>query len=157
MSERFKIFLEQLKSGETEKVDITHSSDFLGINEENLHFEGPVHVTGEIYLADEELILHLNIFAKAVIPCLICNEPVKVEIEQLGFYHAEPITEIRTGAFSFQEVLREAILLEVPSFAECGGNCPQRKQVDKYLKKPQAPNDQGYQPFADINLDQFKP
>lgn len=157
MSEKFKIFLEQLKSGETEKVDIACSSDFLDVNEENLHFEDLVNVTGEIYLADEELILHLNISAKAVIPCVICNEPVKVEIEIVGFYHVEPIAEIRTGSFSFQDVLREAVLLEVPQFAECGGNCPQRKQVDKFLKKPQAPNDQGYQPFADINLDQFKP
>lgn len=157
MDEKFKIYLEQLKSGGTEKIDITCSSDFLGVNEENLYFEDPVQVTGEIYLADEELILHLDAFAKAIIPCSICNEPVKVELEVIGFYHAEPVAEIKRGSFNFQEVLREAILLEVPQFAECKGNCPQRKQVDKYLKKPKAPNDQGYQPFADINLDQFKP
>lgn len=157
MDERFKIFLEQLKSGDTEKIDITCSSDFLAVNEDDLRFEGPVHVTGDVYLADEELILHLDVSAKAIIPCSICNEPVKVEVEVIGFYHAEPIAELKTGSFNFQEVLREAILLEVPQFAECGGNCPQRKQVDKYLKQPKAQDGQGYQPFADINLDEFKP
>jgi uncharacterized metal-binding protein YceD (DUF177 family) len=157
MDEKFKIFLEQLKSGRTERIDIACDSAFLGVKEEDLHFEGPVQVTGEAYLADDELILHFDARAKAIIPCSICNEPVEVEAGVNGFYHAEPVAEIKTGSFNYQEILREAILLEVPQFVECEGSCPQRKQVDKYLKKPKTHDDQGYQPFADINLDQFKP
>lgn len=157
MDERFKIFLEQLKSGDVEKIGFTCDSAFLDVKEENLHFDGPVEITGEAYLADEELILHLGGSVKAVIPCSICNEPVETEVKVAGFYHAEPIAENKTGFFNFQEIFREMILLEVPQFVECGGKCPQRKQIDKFLKKAKPSEGEGYQPFADINLDQFKP
>ncbi len=157
MDERFKIFLEQLKSGGTERIDIACSPDFLGVNEENLHYEGSVRVKGEVYLADEELILHFDASAQAIIPCSICNEPVEVKTEVLNYYHAESTAEIKTGFFNFQALLREAILLEAPQFAECEGGCPQRRQLDKFLKKPKASGGDGYQPFADVNLDQFKP
>lgn len=158
MDEKFEIFLEQLRGGGSEKIDVTCASDFLDVNEDDLRFEPPVKVTGEAYMADEELILHLDAVAHAVKPCSICNEPVKVSVEVRNFYHAQPLAEIKGGCFNYQEILREAILLEVPSFAECQqGNCPQRQQIAKYLKQPKPSEGEGYQPFADINFDQFKP
>lgn len=156
MDERFKIFLEQLKGGATEKLEITCSPDFLEVKEPDLHFNDPVTVQGTAYLADEELILHIDCFVSAMIPCSICNAPVRVEMSIVNYYHVEPIAEVKLGYFNFKEVLREMILLEIPRFAECEGGCPQRKQLDKYLKKSKISDDQGYQPFADINLDQFK-
>lgn len=158
MDEYFKIFFEQLRDGNTEKIDITCDPAFLEVKDEALSFKQPVKIQGEAYLADDTLILHLNISTSAAIPCSICNAPVESPIELKGFYHTEPIEEIKHGYFNFQEVVREAILLEVPPFAEChAGNCPDRKGISKYLKKPINAKNEGHQPFADINLDQFKP
>ena len=56
--------------------------------------------------------------------------------------------------YNFKNLLRETILLEVPSFAECeGGSCPKRKEYNKYLKESsnEQSEDEGYQPFADLD------
>jgi uncharacterized metal-binding protein YceD (DUF177 family) len=165
--DRFKIYAEQLRDGHVEKINETYTPDFIDLDEERdeLHFNGNVEVNGEAYLADENLILHLKIDANATIPCSICNGPVEVEIELPNFYHMEPLADIKGGIFNFHEILREAILLEVPAFGEChGGNCPERPQVAKYIKATSSIKssgddeiDEGYQPFADIDFDNIKP
>lgn len=158
MDENFKIYFEQLKGGKIEKIEATFTPDFLCIKEDALQFKDPIQITGETYLADDALILHLDATTAAMISCSICNEPVKVPVDIHGFYHAEPIEGLKHGYFNFKEILREAILLEVPAFAECSkGNCPKRKEIGKFLKKPMNTDETGNRPFADINLDQFKP
>jgi uncharacterized metal-binding protein YceD (DUF177 family) len=159
----FKIYVEQLRDGHVEKLHETFAPNFLDIHEEELHFNENVTIEGEAYLADENLILHLQIATQAIIPCSICNGPVETKILLPNFYHMEPLADVKSGIFDFSNILREAILLEVPGFAEChNGNCPERKQVAKYLKEPAkkaAGGDKniedGYQPFADIDFDQF--
>ena len=52
-----------------------------------------------------------------------------------------------------QEELMEAILLQVPDFVEChDGDCPERKNISKFLKKDGAGKNE-YQPFKDLHLD----
>jgi cytochrome oxidase Cu insertion factor (SCO1/SenC/PrrC family) len=78
--------------------------------------------------------------------------PINIEID--NFYHSEPLSEIKGAIYNFKDLLRETILLEVPSFAECEGNCPRRQEVSKYLKEPsddQQDSEDGYQPFADLD------
>ncbi|MBA2726669.1 MAG: hypothetical protein H0U49_00650 [Parachlamydiaceae bacterium] len=162
MDDSFKIFIEQLRDGRTEEIEESHSPDFLDINEDELKFKRDVLFEGQAYLADDNLLIHLKIETFATVPCSICNNPVEVKIEIPNFYHMEPVAEIKTGTFDFAEVLREAILLEVPRFAECGnGQCPEREKIAKFLReKPEADdlgNDDGYQPFANIDLDKYKP
>lgn len=153
MNEQFKIFLEALKGGKTEKISITTAPDFLDVNEENLHFTQDVNVSGEAYIADDTLVLHFDATAHAIIPCSICNAPVETTIQAKNFYHAEPLEDIKNGSFYFQDVLRETLLLETPAFAECcQGQCPKRQEIGKYLKTETS----GHKPFADITLDQFK-
>lgn len=164
MDDAFKIYIEQLRDGRTEEIEGSHSPDFLDINEEELKFKRDVHFEGQAYLADDNLLIHLKIEAYATVPCSICNNPVEVKIDIPNFYHLEPLAEIKTGAFDFAVVLRDAILLEVPRFAECeNGRCPERKKIAKYLReKPEPPpgelgDEEGYQPFANIDLDKYKP
>lgn len=162
MDERFKIYIDQLRNGEVERLKEEFSPEFLDVNERDLKFVDPVKVKGETYIAEEMLILHLDIATIGIIPCAICNEPVKVPIEIKGFYHAEPLKDVKSGIFYFQGVLREAILLNIPYLAECAqGKCPQRASLQKYLKqedisKAKKSDDEGYRPFADLDLDQFK-
>lgn len=161
MDNRFKIYVEQLRQGHVEKISEKFPPEFLDVHEKDLRFVDPVFVNGEAYLAEDMLVLHVDLKAIALIPCSICNEPVKVEIVLDGSYHAIPLDEIKGGVFDFQETLREAILLETPLLAECNeGKCPQRSVVQKYLKNETTSkingNDEGYQPFADLDLDQMK-
>ncbi len=146
----FKIYVEQLRDGQTARIDEVIPAEFLAVNDDDLKFEKPVTVKGEAYLAGENLVLHLVVTAKAIVPCVVCNEPAEVEIHLGNLYHLEPLEEIKGAIFNFKEVLREAILLEAPAFAECDGKCRKRKEIQKYLKKSEETTEEGYHPFANL-------
>lgn len=161
MDERFKIYVDQLRDGGTESILEEFSPEFMDVNEKDLKFTDPVKVKGEAYLAEHELVLHLDITTTCIIPCSICNEPVKVPVEITGFYHAVPLNEVKGAIFDFQEILRETILLQTPLLAECKqGKCPQRDSLKKYLKPQDASNPKdngdGYRPFAGLDIDHIK-
>lgn len=148
--ERFKIFTENLKKGGREKIREELEPDFIDVKEERLSFEDTVYIEGEAYVADHELILNLDIKTDVMIPCSICNKPVKTPISLKNIYIAEPLDSIKSGVFSLVDPLREAILLEAPIFSECeGGECPSRKELEKYFKKPEQ---EGYHPFENLEL-----
>lgn len=151
-----KIFVEQLRDGHREEIHEQFPSEFMDVNEKDLKFIKTVDVDGEAYLAEQELILHVNAKATAEMPCIICNEPVPVSIELPEIYHAIPLEEVKSGVYDFKKILRENILLETPAFAECHhGECPKRKDITKYLKKENTSpeQDEGYQPFANLDWD----
>jgi len=156
IDDSFRIYIEQLRDGEVESLVETYTPEFLDIHEKELSFVDPIHMTGEVYLADDMLVLHLNINTLSTMPCRICNELIKNEIQINGFYHAVPISEIKTGIYDFREVLRETILLETPQLIECHqGECPKRKTLQKYLKAENDLNketDDKYHPFADLEF-----
>jgi len=158
VDDRFRIYIEQLRDGSVEEVNESIDPDFLEINEKDLAFTHPVLISGQVYLAEEMLVLHLDIKTVATLNCAICTGPADVEIAIKGFYHAVPLDDIKGAVYDFREILRETILLEVPNLAECNqGKCPQRKSVEKYLKKESAPGsenqEEGYRPFADLDFD----
>ena len=153
MNDTFKIYFEQLREGHEEKIDESLNPSFLDINEPDLVFDRPVLLNGVAYLADDELVFHWNIQAEAVVPCTICNESVRVPIDIQNFYYSESIRENKSGVYNYKDLLRETILLEVPSFVEChDGQCPKRREFQKYLKEPsdRPLDDEGYQPFAGL-------
>lgn len=154
----FKIYVEQLRGGHVEKIKEVFSHVFLGLAEKELAFVDSVLVEGEAYLAEDNLVLHLQISTKATLPCKICNEPLKVPLRLTDFYHTESLEGIKSGIFSMEAALREAILLDAPTFAECNeGKCPQRKELEKFLKKGPSSAEKGdatgYRPFEGLNLD----
>ncbi len=155
-NDRFKIYVDQLKAGHVEKIKEEFSPEFLDVDEPGLHFVKAVCVQGEAYVAEGELVLHLDIQAEAEIPCRVCNEPVAAPVEIEGLYMAIPLSEVPSGVFSLVEPLREAILLETPRFAECSsGQCPERKSIEKFLKKQptSAGMDDTYRPFEGLKSD----
>lgn len=154
MNEAFKIFIKQLESGQTENIDLTVEPDFFEIEERDLSFEDPVQITGQAYLTDDHLVLHISAKTQASVRCCICNEPDKVVLEIKDVYHTEPLENIRDGAFDFHPPLREALLLELPSTVECNkGSCPERKTMNNYLKKEKSDNkDDVYFPFSDLKM-----
>ncbi len=157
MDDAFKIFVDQLKDGETESLSEELPPVFLDVNEKDLTFRDPVRLEGEAYLAQDSLILHFSIHTEVQLPCSICNEVVKVPIRIENSYHAIPLEEIKSGIYNMTELLRENILLEIPLFAECNeGSCPKRKDLKKFFKTPKANDsedaDEGYKPFADLEM-----
>ena len=157
LNEAFRIYVDQLREGQVEEISETLNPDFLDIHEKELSFSEPIVIDGEAYLTDDSLVMRLNASTSAKMPCSICNEQVEVGIKLKDFYHSEPLSEIKTGVYNFSEMLREAILLEVPPFAECfEGKCPTRAEVHKYMKLPSEQveeEDEGYQPFANLDIE----
>lgn len=154
--ESFRIYVEQLRDGHSESLTESFSPEFVNVKEKELSFVDPVNIQGEAYLADDELVLHLNIDTLATMPCRICNETFKHEVKIKDFYHAQPVQEIKGRVFDFREVLREVILLETPPLMECHqGKCPKRKAMQKFLKSEgisKKDEEEGYRPFADLDL-----
>lgn len=156
MDESFRIYVDQLRDGKKAIINEVLDPAFLRIDEPELAFKKKILVTGEAYLASSDLILHLNAEAEALIPCLICNDPVPTYIGIEGFYYTQPVSEIKSGVFSFEELLREIILIEVPFFAECHeGQCPHRSELAKYMKSTDEKHNRSeetYHPFSDLEL-----
>lgn len=146
MKTQLKIYIDRLLDGKTEKIEETLKSDFIDIIEAELDFPSPVSVQGKTYIAEDHLIIQLKIKTDALIPCSICNKSVKVPIEIEKFYHTEELSEIKGQVYDFTSPLREGILLEVPTYVECMGKCPEREKIKKYLSEG---NKQF--PFADLN------
>lgn len=155
MNEAFKIYVDQLRDGHTEQLDEEFSPKLMNVQDEDLKYLKPIKVSGEAYMADGDLVLHLNIETQAVLPCTICNKPVDVDIAIEGVYHTATLEETKSGIYLYDDVVRESILLETPRFAECEGSCPQRKEIQKYLRKEGAsddrpPPEEGQRPFAHL-------
>jgi uncharacterized metal-binding protein YceD (DUF177 family) len=132
----FKVYVDRLKNGQVEKIDLTASPDFMEMAEEELSFSDPIKISGEAYITDGQLMIHLQVHTQAHLPCAVCNEQFELPIDISNFYFTLPIDELKSPVFDFAAPLREDILLQVPQFAECsGGKCPSRPDLSKYLSK----------------------
>ncbi len=151
-----KIYVEQLRGGKTQQLSEAISPEFLGVQEPELAFHSPVVIEGEAYLAQDDLVIQVDLQTQAQIPCRVCNELFQYDISIQKLMHIEPITDLKRGYFDISEVLREAILLEIPVIAEChDGHCPARKDMEGYLKQSveEEEVEEGYHPFEGLSLD----
>ncbi|NNM44367.1 MAG: hypothetical protein HKM07_08530 [Chlamydiae bacterium] len=136
MADIFTIYTDRLKDGHVEKIDTDIPPDFLGIKEENLQFSENVHIHVEAYLADDHLVLHMSAKTHATTSCTICTQPLKSLVEMKNVYHTEDLKDLRSSLYSYKEILRETLLLELHPFVECNqGNCPERTTLSGFLKK----------------------
>ena len=150
MSNPLTIYIDRLENGRVEKISQVLSPDFLDTQEKELSFPEKVSLEGEAYLTGEQLIIHLKIKTAALIPCSICNAPVTLPIAPPDFTHVEDLRDLRKPIFDLAPLVREAILLEIPSFAECNGkNCSERKNLMPYLKKSKS--DHAHFPFENLD------
>lgn len=147
----FKILIDRLKGGQTQKIDLREDPRFLGPDEPELKFKSEVTAKGETYLTDEHLIVRLKAATMVLMPCAICNEMIEVKLKVDNFYHTEPIEEIKGAIFDFSEALREALLIELPRTVECnGGKCSGRDFMTPFMKSMK---DRTHFPFADMDKD----
>ena len=145
----FKILIDRLKGGQTQKIDLHVDPSFLGPDEPELKFKSEVIAKGEAYLTDDHLIVHLKAATSVLMPCAICNEMIAFGLKVDNFYHTEPIEEIKGAIFDFSEALREALLIELPRTVECNrGKCPGRDLMTPFMKSMK---DRIHFPFADMD------
>jgi uncharacterized metal-binding protein YceD (DUF177 family) len=139
------LYTEQFEEGKKEKIDQTLSPEFLKISEEELNFKSPVHLQGEASVITDHLILKFSVTTEAEMLCSVCNRPVRFSIAAKEISHSLPLAEMESSIFDYTDLVRDEILLQIPQFVECnGGKCPERPQIEKFLKKP------GNFPFADL-------
>ena len=134
MSEDFKIFIDRLSSGKEDELLFSFELQKKDIPKQGMSFPYPVRVSGKAYVADEYLVVHINLETKYNTQCKICNEIFEKPFSLSGYYLAEPLENISSRVYHLYDPLKDAILLGVPEFDECEGNCPQREHLSKYLK-----------------------
>lgn len=155
MADCFTICLEQLKDGKSYPFDLDLTPSLLEIGDEELQFDSPIHLKASSYLAEDHIVVQAEIKGRAQLPCSVCNQPVKITFKLKNVYMTKPLSELSGGRFSFKDDLREAILLEIPSFVECNeGQCPERVEIERYLKptslETQKGKEDSYFPFGNL-------
>lgn len=153
MAQRLEIFIDRLKEGKEACIKETLDPRFLAVQEAELQFDQPVEVVGKAYLSEEHLVLQLKAVAYAKMPCSVCNQMIEIKIQlPESFCQAVPLTEIQGAIFDGTELVREALLLELPKYVECKeGNCPERSSIAPYLRPPARSKESTYFPFSDLN------
>lgn len=156
MSDRCLLLIEHLKEGKSSSFEENFDPKTLSLDDKELSFKPPIHVKGVGYLAEDHIVIHVDVEGSAYLPCSVCNKPVNIPVILKNAYITKPLSDLSGGKLDFTEDLRETILLEVPSFAECNeGNCPDRAYIEKYLKHtaitPTQQKEDVYYPFNGID------
>lgn len=133
--EVFKIFIDRLKGGQTVEMSGEVAPDFMAVKDGGLVFDETVSFHGKAYLADDHLVCTLDASTTYKTRCKICNELLPIPLDLQGIYITEEIQNISSKIYDVKEALREAILVEIPMYHECGGNCPERANIQQYLTR----------------------
>lgn len=155
MNDFLRIYIDRLKDGHKEVIHEEMPVSLLQVEEKELKFLGPVFLDGEVYLVDQELVLHLSAKVKAALACSICNQEVPYNIVISDSYQNVPVEEIKGAVFDMTELVREMILLEVPPFIECEGGCPRRDEINNFLKKKSGVDPSNHNPFSDLRIEEL--
>lgn len=157
MDEQFKVYVDRLKDDKPESWDLEVSPDFLSFSEKEMSFDSPVYVHGMAQVTDDELLVQLQLATKVTMPCSICNQKFEYQFQAEPVVHCVPVKEVKGAVFDWGPIAREAILLDLPHFAKCGGeHCHNQGEMERYMKAGQAGDasdkDGNYQPFANLEL-----
>jgi len=147
MSDLLSIYIDRLALGKSENIEVILPFDFLQADDEDVRFCAPISVKGEAYVADDHLILRLSLGTQFSTKCAICNGACEVQISLEHFYQTVPLAKIPSAVFNFGDLVRDALLLEIPHSSECGGgSCQEREGLKKYFSN----GDSNVRPFEDL-------
>jgi uncharacterized metal-binding protein YceD (DUF177 family) len=150
IKESLCVHLDQLQGGETQEIEFNVSPEFLDVQEnDGFLAKHPVQIEGQAYIAEDYLVLDFNIETAITLACALCNTEFELPVELHHFLHEEALKDIKKKKFNFSDVVREAIILEIPFYPLCGGKeCLHRGEIEKYLKKENI--EETHSPFADL-------
>lgn len=151
MEHPFHIEISRLRLAGSLPFEAEVKSSFMDLQPaDSLQYEGKVLVKGKIDYHPDTLHLHLTLKAKASLPCVICQNPVKVDVEVKDVHHIEMLDEVLGLELDFGDFVRDSILLETPHRAECLGKCPEREALSKHFAKEKSIQNH---PFEGLELD----
>lgn len=146
MENNLHIFIDRLKNEKEEKIISLLSIEDLDIKNENeIFFKSPIELKAKVYLANEELIINLNLKFRIKMPCKICNEFTEQEIKVKNLYITESLENIKTF-FDLKNEIKNVCFLQIPTYVECLNSCPKRHGIKNYFKKQKKENF----PFSDL-------
>jgi len=134
MEETLTIALGQLITGGQINFDEQLAPTIFDVDEAELAFEQAVHLTGEAYVVDGNLVVSFSSDATAKMVCAVCNEWCDVPLRSKGCHTVE-LADIKGDNWDIAQFVAQELLLEVPTYAECQGSCPHRDDIEKYLRK----------------------
>lgn len=140
MTTTLNIYIDRLTGGKVELIDEELQPDFLSVKDGQLKFNSPIKVSGKAYLAEEFLVLNLNIETSYTFFCTVCAEEMTASFLKEGLYLTEEIVQIPSHVYDVVPQIRDTIFLDIPAYQECGGECSQREELKKYLKNPPPEN-----------------
>ena len=126
-----KIYVQRLRDGQPDPLEEDIPPEVMEIEERELRFEDPIEVRGQCYLADDHLVVEMDLSSRAQMPCAICNEDVAIPLNVEGVRSLIDLDEIKTGVFDASELIREELLLVLPLRIECNDRCPEREKLAK--------------------------
>ena len=155
MEDALIIYVDRLGDGKEELLALSLSPSFMEIDEPDLRFSTPLAIKGKVYLAEQYLALHYEIHTSFLMRCSICNEWTLVPMDLPLSTCAIPVDELRSHLYDCSQMIREAVLLEIPSYVECGGNCPGRAELHQFLKGARPSRDESVRfPFTDLTYEE---
>ena len=147
--ENLNIYIDRLSEGQEQELQESLDPIFMGIFEDELSFEDPIELEGKAYLTDDHLLIEMNVSTCAKMPCTICNELTSIPVIINHSYLTIPLQEIKGAIYNCADTIRESLLLELPSFAECEGTCKKREVIKTFLNKEQT-DDSNHFPFSGL-------
>lgn len=135
MDVHLKIFIDRLVDGKVETIDERLAPALMNNADKVVVFADPIYVTGKAYLAEEFLVLNLDIQTSYKVPCKICSEDLTKSFVKLGVYFTQELCEIKGKVYDAAAEVRDTLFLEIPEFHECEGGCAMREEFKKYLKE----------------------
>lgn len=138
MSTTCLLFLDDLSREEEVSLAFELDPSFLDLTEKDeAQPSKPIVAQGTASLVGEFICLNLDVQCSFMLPCALCNEKFEYEVSA-SIEHQEPVENIKQRKWDFTDLVREAILLEVPFFPQCGGEtCRHRDEIQKYLVNPE--------------------
>ncbi|GAB5412020.1 MAG: hypothetical protein ChlgKO_11340 [Chlamydiales bacterium] len=127
------IYIDRLRNGESQEFSGQCTAEEIGLGDMELRFAEPIQFKIRAYATDDHALIHMNLSTIAELPCKICNEWTQIKINFETPAHATPLSEIRSRVYDFTPLLIENIVLELPQFTECQGNCPERDALKSFL------------------------
>jgi len=122
---------------ENHPIIINKSFDpsFIDLDEKEIKFEDPIEIKGKIYLASDDIIINVSSRTYVKLPCSICNEPIKYLLVNKNYMHNQPLKTLNDSIYDYTEIIRQAVILELPAKVECNNNCSERENIAPFLKK----------------------
>ena len=144
------IDLNRLRHEESEPFDVMLDPQVLELSaNDSIEVTEPVHATGTASIVDDELIIDLSVEGTLKMRCSTCHEPFAFAVDVTDDVSTHSLEEIKSATFDVKDIIREAFLLEIPHFPQCGGkSCLNRDKIQKYLKKEGT--EDTYSPFKDL-------